>query len=842
VKIVTRLKLAQLICIVLLAIMAAIFARTTLQMRAEVAKAEVTNEVLRAASGLRYLSLEYVLHHGERSRQQWLMRRASLQQLIAGDGNFDGAPELELLGDLRQNSHSIATLFDELQGLQAEHEREPGREAILQELEARLTGLIMNRAQSMMSDAEALSRLNRERILAAQSDAMVAAAALGGLILIVVLGAMGLTVRSVTVPLARLHRATEVVGGGSLDFALALRADDEIGSLARAFDQMVQRLRQTTVSRNDLLQANQALQVEIGERQAAEAKVLAQLTRMSLLHQITRSIGERQDLRSIFQVVIRSLEDQLPVDFGAICEYQDGELVVGSVGVRSYDLSMTLAMGEAAHIPIDQNGLSRCVAGQLVYEADIGAIDFPFPQRLAHGGLGSMVLAPLLAESTVFGVLVVARRQPQGFSSSDCEFLLQLSEHVALAATQARLYATLQQAYDDLHQSQAQVTKQERLRALGQMASGIAHDINNAIAPIGLYAESLLETEHGLSERGRASLQVMERAIDDVAATVGRMREFYRQRAPQLTLSTVNVNQIMQHVVDLTRARWSDMPQQRGIVIEMRQDLGENLPLILGVEGEIREALTNLVFNAVDAMPEGGVVTLRTRLEGPHVLIEVRDTGAGMDEATQRRCMEPFFTTKGERGTGLGLATVYGMTERHGARLAIDSELGKGTAMKMYFPVAAQAAEMDEGAAALRPASSLKILIVDDDPTLLASLGNILGADGHEVTQADSGQGGIDRFREAQASGHGYEVVITDLGMPYVDGRKVAETVKQIAPATPVILLTGWGQRLIPDSDEGPVNVDQVLSKPPKIRELRAALAKCVTTTDNIQKEKQWLE
>jgi signal transduction histidine kinase/ActR/RegA family two-component response regulator/HAMP domain-containing protein len=834
VKIVTRLKLAQLICIVLLAIMAAIFARTTLQMRAEVAKAEVTNEVLRAASGLRYLSLEYVLHHGERSRQQWLMRRASLQQLIAGDGNFDGAPELELLGDLRQNSHSIATLFDELQGLQAEHEREPGREAILQELEARLTGLIMNRAQSMMSDAEALSRLNRERILAAQSDAMVAAAALGGLILVVVLGAMGLTVRSVTVPLARLHRATEVVGGGSLDFALALRADDEIGSLARAFDQMVQRLRQTTVSRNELLQANQALQVEIGERQAAEAKVLAQLTRMSLLHQITRSIGERQDLRSIFQVVIRSLEDQLPVDFGAICEYRDGELVVSSVGVRSYDLSMALAMGEAAHIPIDQNGLSRCVAGQLVYEADIGAIDFPFPQRLAHGGLGSMVLAPLLAESTVFGVLVVARRQPQGFSSSDCEFLLQLSEHVALAATQARLYTTLQQAYDDLHQSQAQVTKQERLRALGQMASGIAHDINNAIAPIGLYAESLLETEHGLSERGRASLQVMERAIDDVAATVGRMREFYRQRAPQLTLSTVNVNQIMQHVVDLTRARWSDMPQQRGIVIEMRQDLGENLPLILGVEGEIREALTNLVFNAVDAMPEGGIVTLRTRLEGPHVLIEVRDTGAGMDEATQRRCMEPFFTTKGERGTGLGLATVYGMTERHGARLAIDSELGKGTAMKMYFPVAAQAAEMDEGAAALRPASSLKILIVDDDPTLLASLGNILGADGHEVTQADSGQGGIDRFREAEEAGRGYEVVITDLGMPYVDGRKVAETVKQIAPATPVILLTGWGQRLIPDSDEGPVNVDQVLSKPPKIRELRAALAKCVTTTDNI--------
>nr|WP_155461924.1 ATP-binding protein [Duganella radicis] len=820
--------------------MAVIFARTTLQMRAEVAKAAVTGEVLRAAAGLRYLSLEYVQHHGERSRLQWLMRHASLQQLIASNGSFDDAAELELLADLRERAQSIGGLFGELQGLQAEGERAPGREAILQELEARLTGLIMNRAQNMMSDAEALSRLNRERILAAQNDAMTASAALGGLILLVVLVAMGLTIRSVTAPLSRLHRATEVVGGGSLDFALELRSDDEIGSLARSFDHMVQRLRQTTVSRNELLQANQALQAEVAERQAAEARVRAQLARMSLLHQITRSIGERQDLRSIFQVVIRSLEDQLPVDFGAILMYQDGELVVSGVGVRSYELSMALAMGEAAHVAIDQNGLSRCVAGELVYEPEIATVDFPFPRRLAKGGLACMVLAPLLAESTVFGVLVVARRQAQGFSSSDCEFLRQLSEHVALAANQARLYSTLQQAYDDLHQSQAQVTRQERLRALGQMASGIAHDINNAIAPIGLYAESLLETEPGLSERGRASLQVMERAIDDVAATVARMREFYRQRAPQLTLSTVNVNQIMQHVVDLTRARWSDMPQQRGIVIEMRQDLGADLPMILGVEGEIREALTNLVFNAVDAMPEGGVVTLRTRhvaqldgAEGAHVLIEVSDNGAGMDEATQRRCMEPFFTTKGERGTGLGLATVYGMTERHGARLAIESEPHKGTAVKMYFPVAPRTDAVTDHITALRPAGSLKILIVDDDPTLLASLGNILGADGHRVTQADSGQAGIDRFREAEDAGQGYEVVITDLGMPYVDGRKVAETVKHIAPATPVILLTGWGQRLIPDTDDGPVNVDQVLSKPPKIRELRAALAKCtMSTTD----------
>ncbi|MEV4777596.1 ATP-binding protein [Burkholderia sp. LMU1-1-1.1] len=834
-KISTRLRIAQLCCLVLLLLMGAVFTATTLAMRREVAKAEVTGEILRAAHGLRYLSLEYVMHHETRSRLQWLQRHQSLGRLLAGAGRFDTDDELALMTELRGHARSIGGLFDELQGLQEELRRTPARRQILLELEARLTGMVMQRAQNMMSNAEELTRLSSTHILAAQHRAMLAAGALGTMVLGVVLWAMGLTIRSVTAPLTRLHKATEAVDGGSLDFALHLHSNDEIGSLARAFNQMLERLQQSTVSRNDLLRANQALQREMSERQAADARVLAQLNRMNLLQQITRSIAERQDLHSIFQVVIRSLEDQLPVDFGAICIHADGELVVSCVGVRSYELSMTLAMTEAAHIPIDRNGLSRCAAGQLVYEADIGAVDFPFPQRLAKAGLASMVLAPLLAESTVFGMLIVARRTVGGFSSTDCEFLRQLSEHVALAANQAKLYATLQQAYADLHHSQAQITKQERLRALGQMASGIAHDINNAISPIGLYAEALLENEQALSDRGRASLQVIERAIDDVAATVGRMREFYRQREPQVMLSTVNINLMLQHVIDLTRARWSDMPQQRGIVIEMRQDLAPELPAILGMEGEIREALTNLVFNAIDALPDGGVVTLRTRhlAQGddtgadPQVLVEVGDDGAGMDEATQRRCLEPFFTTKGERGTGLGLATVYGMIERHSGRINIASRPGAGTVVGLYFPVRADAVPGAAPPAAASAPAPLKILIVDDDPTLLASLSSILTMDGHAVTEADGGQAGIDLFAAAHADGAGFALVITDLGMPYVDGRKVAEATKRLAPAVPVILLTGWGQRMIPDSDDGPVNVDLVLSKPPKLRELRGALLKC---------------
>jgi len=564
------------------------------------------------------------------------------------------------------------------------------------------------------------------------------------------------------------------------------------------------------------------------ELEKAGEKLQAQLARLHLLHQITRAIGERQDIQSIFQVVIRTLEEHLPVDFCCICLYDPAEncVIVTSVGLHSEALAMELAMSAQARIEIDQNGLSQCVQGRLVYEPDITQVPFPFPQRLARGALRSMVAAPLLVESKVFGVLIAARQQAHGFSSGECEFLRQASEHVALAAHQVQLYSALQQAYEDLRQTQKAVMQQERLLALGQMASGIAHDINNAISPVSLYTESLLEQEPGLSPRARGQLETIQRAIDDVAQTVARMREFYRQREAQMTLLPVDMNAIVQQVVDLTRARWSDMAQQRGIAIEMRTELAPHLPSIMGADNEIREALTNLIFNAVDAMPNGGPLILRTRLtqERGVVQVEVIDAGIGMDEDTRRRCLEPFFTTKGERGTGLGLAMVYGTMQRHGADIEIESAVGTGTTMRLSFAVPTRTAVGAVASATAGVVPPLRILIVDDDPLVLKSLRDTLEADGHAVTTADGGKAGIDAFLSARAQGNPYPVVITDLGMPYVDGRQVSSAIKTAAPETIVLLLTGWGQRLVADGDIPP-HVDRVLSKPPKLRELREALA-----------------
>jgi signal transduction histidine kinase/CheY-like chemotaxis protein len=561
------------------------------------------------------------------------------------------------------------------------------------------------------------------------------------------------------------------------------------------------------------------------EARQRQQRLENQLGQLALLDQITRAIGQRQDLASILQVVIRTLEEQLPIDFGCVCLYDAAQnmLTVSRVGTASESLAMQLALTEQARFGIDQNGLSRCVRGQLVYEPDVSESTFPFPQRLARGGLRAFIAAPLLVESQVFGILIAARRERASFSSLDCEFLRQLSEHVALAAHQAQLHAALQAAYEDLRQTQQAVLQQERLRALGQMASGIAHDINNAISPASLYIDTLLEREQGLSTRAREQLATVGQAIDDVAQTVNRLREFYRPREAE-SLQRVDLNRLVAQVIELTRARWSDIPQQRGAVVQVTTDLMADLPLVIGAETEIRDGLTNLIFNAVDAMPEGGMLTLRTRATEAGASVDVRDSGIGMDEDTRRRCLEPFFTTKGLSGTGLGLATVFGMVQRHAGRLEIASEPGKGTTISMTFPIhAPTTAAVELPTPRLRPPPGLRILLVDDDPLLLSSLRDVLEADGHRVTTSNGGRQGIDEFVAALERRKPFGVVITDLGMPHIDGRKVAAAVRRAAPVTPIILLTGWGQRLM-DDDDIPPHVSRVLTKPPKLDELRTAL------------------
>ncbi|MBI4641121.1 MAG: response regulator [Candidatus Tectomicrobia bacterium] len=578
-----------------------------------------------------------------------------------------------------------------------------------------------------------------------------------------------------------------------------------------------------------MAQFSESKQTPAEEELRRQSEVLKQqLTRMNLLNQITRAVAERQDLVNIFRITLKYLEDDLPIDIGTVFLFdpQQGTVTVTAHGPKGEQLTAELGLSEGAIVSIEQTGFSGCVEGETVSTNNMAQVDAPIPRKLLQAGIQSGVMVPLVVESKVLGILAVGRREVNGFSAEEIKFLRVLSEHVALAAYNARLYQDLQKAYDDLRKTQQEAMQHERLRALGQMASGIAHDINNALSPIAVYTDLLLATEMNLSNRARKFLETTKTASEDIAQIVARMREFYRKRGEQDVLFPLNMNQVVKQVVTMTRPRWKDIPQEKGIAIDLQTDLQNNLPSMMGIESEIREALVNLVFNAVDAMPHDGVITLRTRTTAENIVVEVADTGTGMDEETRQHCLEPFYSTKGELGTGLGLAVVFGVMQRHGGNIEIESNVGQGTRVRLKLPLR-QAAEagaiVSPKASALLP--PLRILYIDDEPSLRESMKETLQNDGHTVTVADGGQAGVDTFVAAKARGEPFDLVITDLGMPHMDGREVAKQVKSELPTTVVILLTGWGARLKAEGDM-PVGVDCMLSKPPQIGELRKALAR----------------
>lgn len=577
---------------------------------------------------------------------------------------------------------------------------------------------------------------------------------------------------------------------------------------------------------------------DITERKRAELRAAAQMGRLQLLHRITRAIADRLSIAEILQIVVAQLEEQMPL---ALCasaplDTPAQAIRIDHLGARGQPSAARMGLAPGDAIPVDGDGLTRAVAGEVVYEPDTRGLPHALPARLARVGLQALVLVPLRTPSAVFGVILAAREAPESFSSTDCEFLRQLGEQTALALHQAELYTALREAYDMLQRSQASALRQERLRALGELASGIAHDINNAVSPLTLYIESLLKHEAGLSAGGREKLVTMQSAAQGIARTVERMRAFHPGPQPPPGDGRCAADAVVLQVVELTGARWRDAAQRGGATIAVVTDLQPGLPDVRVDEGDLRDALVNLVLNAVDAMPDGGTLTLRTRLAGgdpagdPADAVElcVADTGVGMSAATRQQCLEPFFTTKGGRGTGLGLATVQATVQRYHGRLHIDTAPGAGTTVRIELPAAGTrqdgvaAASIESGDAAADGAP-MRLLLVDDDPCVLGPLCDALGDDGHDVSTAPGGHEAIELFSRALQQGRPFDAVITDLGMPGVDGSQVARAVRALCPAVRVVMLTGWGRRGSGDGTPPP-HVDALLSKPPRLDALRAAL------------------
>jgi PAS domain S-box-containing protein len=392
--------------------------------------------------------------------------------------------------------------------------------------------------------------------------------------------------------------------------------------------------------------------------------------------------------------------------------------------------------------------------------------------------------------------------------------------HRSEAALQ-RSHRQLEETLVQLQATQRQVLQQERLRAMGQMASGIAHDFNNSLSPIVGFAELLLRLPDLPRETAQTYVKLINTAANDAASVIRRLRELYREGSDSAADGPVDLARCIDEVVALTQPRWKNQALGQGIDIRVDTDV-RDVPIIQGDAAGIREMLANLVLNAVDAMPRGGTIRMRARVANGQVRIEVSDTGTGMSDAVRARCLEPFFSTKGQHGTGLGLSLVHTTIERHGGALTIESEEGRGSTFIVELPIHRPVAARPGGEASA-PTGPLRILVVEDDALARMSVIAQLTAQGHTVDSAINGVEGLEKF----TSSH-FDLVVTDRAMPEMGGDQLAASIEKVSPATPVIMLTGFGD-LMEAKGEQPAGVDAVIGKPITLDALTDAIRKVMT-------------
>ncbi|MFO0930716.1 MAG: ATP-binding protein [Gemmataceae bacterium] len=490
-------------------------------------------------------------------------------------------------------------------------------------------------------------------------------------------------------------------------------------------------------------------------------------------------------------------------------------------------------------LPVGLTGLAGCVhSGQAVY-VDLGRVEErvgPLAERLAADGATVCFAVPLRAGDRTVGVLQGVCYRPARFNGEQVQLFYLTADLLGPAISNCQLYTRLRDAYENLRVTQQRLVQTEKMRALGELASGMAHEFNNSLCgTLGLIELALQGGT--LDGAARQYLESARTCAWDAAQTVRKVQQFARQRPHDPTTQRIDLSQLLRQSIDLIRMKWEQGERTSPVLLAgppaanaLRLEIHAEEPAwVCGDASELRQVITNLAFNAIDAMPDGGVLTLRVWSSTSHVALAVQDTGTGMAEAVRHRLFEPFFSTKGERGNGLGLSVVYGIVQRHGGQLTVESEPGVGTTMTVSLPTAQQAPRPTP-AAIPHPAGTARagqrVLVIDDEDHIRRFLAGALAHLGYEAVVAATAEEGLAVFEREP-----FDLVLTDLILPGSNGEQVARTVAQRRPHTPVILLTG--QACCYDADHTlPEGVSCLLAKPIGLATLASTVARLVPRGD----------
>jgi len=558
-----------------------------------------------------------------------------------------------------------------------------------------------------------------------------------------------------------------------------------------------------TQNANEMLrEARQSLQ-EAAEAPPRDAERLpAQGAELGLrrILDISRAMNSTLDLEVLLSYVIDRLIEFFQAERGFL-------ILVSTEGELDYTVAHNL---EQENIKGPDIEVSHTIIRETVETREPTLVEnamedprfekMPSVRRLE---LNSVMCAPLMARGNVVGVIYVDNRAVAGrFAPDDLELLVILASQAGVAVENAKLFAEVKAAQDHM-------VRTEKLRALGQMAAGVAHDFNNVLAIILGRTQLLLKRE--LDDEHRRELSLIEKAAVDGDTTIRRIQQ-YVKGGTEKTLIQYDLSRLVKDVIEMTRPRWCDTPRTTGLAIDVKTDLQPGLTVKCN-PSSFREALTNLIFNAVDAMPKGGTIRFRTGARDGKAILTMADTGVGMTPDVVEHAFDPFFTTKGFNGSGLGLSEVYGIITRHQGEIAIDSAVGEGTTVRITLELVAPAPVPEVEPEEPEPRTGARVLIVDDDEGMREVFAMMLAEGEHEAVTVATGREGIEAVER-----NDFHIVFTDLGMPRMSGWEVAKSVKKLRPKTIVGLLTGWGVEL-DDEKVKKAGVDLVVAKPVRLEE-----------------------
>ena len=561
----------------------------------------------------------------------------------------------------------------------------------------------------------------------------------------------------------------------------------------------------------------------LGDLRGSTERLEDLVFKLSTLNEVVELAARVPQLQDLLSLVLERTMRTVRAGIGSIMLLDHERQVLRVVAARGLPEGIV----GSAEVRVGEGIAGKVVQiGEPVLVEDISADPrFHKPNEPKYGS-GAFMCLPVRVEDRIIGVVNLAKSAgaapSPAFSPTDLLFLNTLMTHIAYAVDNARLLqearmATnrLRSAMEDLRTTQTRVVEGETLRAMGQMASGMAHHVNNLLAVISGRTQLLLV--RATSPEVRRPLEIIQRATFDAADVVRRVLGFASMQ-PAPAGVPVDFNEIVHEVVELTRPRWRDEAQMHALTIDVRLELGD-IARVAGEAPALREVVMNLIFNAIDALRTDGTIRITTWGADTWVFCAVADDGVGMNDDVRRRALEPFFTTKGPQGTGLGLSVAHSIVQRHRGELSLRPNDPRGTVVTLRLPQAAP------GATTTEPTSTpegppLRILIIDDELTVREALADSLAEDGHAVIQAASGPEGLAQL----ADGVTVDVVVTDLGMPEMTGWDVARAVRTRHPGLPVGLITGWAVAL-EISDEERRGVDFLIAKPYTMEALRAAFA-----------------